>query len=160
MRTLSHTAALHVGEGLPHFLTVLTVWEGSVVGALRKPLKTVPSLKSRFETELSRAVNEIVSELTLRFEGVGRRKKGVRHWPPTNRSQCRTLERFRKVGRQLLEPDAVRLIFMPPFVVVTRTVGPPEPRFTASSLVIRPCTVTGKSTLRCPLTVPVSKFAE
>lgn len=61
---------------------------------------------------------------------------------------------------QLLEPDPMRLILTPPFVVMTRTVGPPEPRFTANSLVMRPCTVTGKSTLRCPLTVPVSRCAE
>lgn len=54
----------------------------------------------------------------------------------------------------------VRLTRTPPFVVNAFTSGPPDPRFTVSAFVIWPCTVTGKSTLIFPLTVPVCRFAE
>src|SRR6266852_3334612 len=50
-----------------------------------------------------------------------------------------------------------RWIDTPPFVVTARTSAPPEPRSIESRRLISPCTVTGKSTLMCPFTVPVSR---
>src|SRR5437879_5551623 len=52
--------------------------------------------------------------------------------------------------------ELFRWIDTPPLVVTARTSAPPEPRSIESRRLISPCTVTGKSTLMCPFTVPVS----
>ena len=53
-----------------------------------------------------------------------------------------------------------RVIFTPPFDVFTRSVGPPLPRSVENERPIFPWTVTGKSILTDPFTVPVSRCAE
>src|SRR5687767_2443572 len=54
----------------------------------------------------------------------------------------------------------LRLTFTPPFEVRMRIVGPPPPMSVEIERPSRPCTVMGKSTLRPPLFVLASRWAE
>jgi len=101
----------------------------------------------------SSALERLVSTRTV--EGTHAALKRVANHQPMERSPATA-----RLARKPYSFALARRIRTPPFVVTAFTVGPPEPRLTASSFVMRPWTVTGKSTLMLPFTVPVSRCAE
>ena len=89
------------------------------------------------------------------FEGIG-------HGPSKPKSSRALMEHNLEWFEKYLFAELTYFFetFTPPLCVRTRIGAPPPPRFALSWRSMRPCTVTGKSMLNPPLTVPVSRCAE